>query len=236
MKIIDIEAFVLKKSDYGEGHRVLTLFTKERGKINATIRGIKKSRNREIYASDPLIMGIYTINKKENSAIINKLSVKEPYMGIKKDYFKLQVSFYLLKVVDSITFEEIESRSLYKLLSDSLAYLERSNNERMILIMLSYFLYKICIFEGMAYEIKGHKYFDLENGKIIDDKVLNCIELNDYQYRYLYLLNKVDINTINELQSNNKNICTLIKILEKYINFNLHLGLKIHTYLGEEIL
>ena len=236
MKIIDIDALVIKKIDYGEGHRILTLLSEESGKIKATVKSIKKSKNREIYASEVLVLGAYTINYKESASIINKLSVKDPYLEIKENFFKLQASFYLLKIVDSITFEGIESKKIYRLLLNSLNYIKTSNDEKMILIMLSYFLYKICDFEGLSFEIEGTKYFDLEKGKISDEKMLNTIELNSYQSRYLQLLNKVDIDAINELQSSNKNICALIRILEKYINFNLYLGLKIYTYLGEEVL
>lgn len=236
MKIIDIDALVIKKTDYGEGHRILTLLSEEKGKIKATVKSIKKSKNREVYASDVLILGTYTINYKESGSIINKLSVKEPYLEIKGSFFKLQAAFYLLKLVDSITFEGIESRKIYRLLTNSLNYIKKSDDEKMILIMLSYFLYKICKFEGLSFEIEGTRYFDFEKGRISDEKMLNTIELNSYQSRYLQLLNKVDIDAINELQSSNKNICALIRILEKYINFNLHLGLKIYTYLGEEVL
>jgi DNA repair protein RecO (recombination protein O) len=236
MKITDIDALVIKKTDYGEGHRILTLLSEEKGKIKATVKSIKKSKNREIYASDVLVLGSYTINYKESSSIINKLNVKEPYLEIKKNFFKLQIAFYLLKIVDSVTFEGMENKKIYKLLINSLDYIKKSDDEKMILIMISYFLYKISGFEGLSFKIEGEKYFDFENGKISNEKSLNTIELNSYQSRYLQLLNKVDINAINELQSSNKNICALIRILEKYINFNLHLGLRIYTYLGEEVL
>ena len=125
---------------------------------------------------------------------------------------------------------------MYDLIKNSLDFLERTENKNQILVMLSYFVYKIIKLEGILYIIKGKDYFDLKTGEVSNYKKLESIKLLDKQYEYLYLLNKVDILGINKLQLNNKSIICLIKILEQYINFNFNLNLNIEKYLGEEIL
>ncbi len=236
MEVWEVEGIVLKKVDFGEADRIITLLTEEKGKVIATVKGIRKSKNRESYAAEPLVLGSYKINKKINSAIINKLSVEKPYLGIRKKYIKIQIATYLLKFVDLITFENIESNKLYKLLENSLDYLEKSNDEKTMLIMLSYFIYKVIVYEGFSVEVEGEKYFDFSTGKITNKNSQDAIELNAYTFKYLNLLINVDIDSINKLQSNNKNIIDVARVLERYINFNLHLNLKIYTYLGEEFI
>lgn len=236
MEVLEVEGLVIKKVDYGEADRIITVFEPGRGKIIASVRGIRKSRNRETYATEPLVIGRYKINKKPNSAIVTGLSVENPFVKIKTDYFKLQIAIYILKVIDTITFEDIPSDKLYKLVKNSLEYLEDSEDEKIMLNMLNYFLYKIIRFEGLAFEIEGEKYFNFDLGKIGDKNTLDSIKLEKFQYEYLKLLNNVDIERLNKLKSKNKNILTVGRILERYINYNLHLELKIYTYLGEEFL
>lgn len=236
MEVWEVEGIVLKKVDFGEADRLITLLTEEKGKVIGTVKGIRKSKNRESFASEPLVLGSYKINKKLNSAIINKLNVEKPYLSIRKKYIKIQIATYLLKFVDMIAFENIESKKLYKLLENSLDYLEKSEDEKTMLVMLSYFVYKVIVYEGLSVEVEGEKYFDFSTGKITDKNSIDAIELKTYTSKYLKLLITVDIDGINKLQSNNKNIVDVIRVLERYINFNLHLNLKIYTYLGEEII
>ncbi|MDO4542551.1 MAG: DNA repair protein RecO [Bacillota bacterium] len=45
MKYYSVDAFIIKAMDYGESHRILTLFSREDGKINAIAKGVKKPKN-----------------------------------------------------------------------------------------------------------------------------------------------------------------------------------------------
>lgn len=236
MKNLDLEALVIKKHDFGESDRFITILTSDFGKISTLVKGIRKSKNREIYASDALVLGRYNIYKKTDTFIATKLKLEKPYFKIKQNFFKLQVSFYILNIINSISYENLESKKIYQLSKNSLDFLEKSDDKSKILVMLSYFIYKIIKLEGISYKIKGRKYFNYFTGEISNNENISCIKLLDYQYEYLYLLNKVDILGINKLQLTNKNIIDLLKILEEYINLNLNLNLKIETYLGEEIL
>jgi len=89
MEEFEVEALVIEKLDIGEGDRIITLFEKNRGKIKVLIKGIRKSKNREIYATDPLVLGIYKLRKKGEMYYNTSLQLKNPFLKIKNNFFKL---------------------------------------------------------------------------------------------------------------------------------------------------
>ena len=234
MEEFEVEALVIEKLDIGEGDRIITLFEKNRGKIKVFIKGIRKSKNREIYATDPLVLGIYKLRKKGEMYYNTSLQLKNPFLKIKSNFFKLEISIYILRLIDKIIFENIEAKKIYKLSLNALIYIEETDDKNKIFVMLSYYFYKIIVYEGLKPEIKGKSYFNLREGILEDEKKQYSISLDDREYEYIQKLNKVDIAGINELKFDNKEILKIINILESYLNQNLFLELNILKYLGEE--
>ena len=234
MEEFEVEALVIEKLDIGEGDRIITLFEKNRGKIKVLIKGIRKSKNREVYATDPLVLGIYKLRKKSEMYYNTSLQLENPFLKIKNNFFKLEISIYILRLIDKIIFENIEAKKIYKLSLNALIYIEETDDKNKILVMLSYYFYKIIVYEGLKPEIKGKSYFNLREGIFEDEKKQYSISLDDREYEYIQKLNKVDIAGINELKFDNKEILKIINILESYLNQNLFLELNILKYLGEE--
>lgn len=232
MELISVEALVIGKEDIGESDRIITLFEKERGKIKVLIKGIRKSKNREIYATDPLVLGEYKLRKKGETYINSSFSIKEPYLNIKNSFFKLELSVYLLSFIEKIIFENIASHKLYKMLIKALNYMEKNSSKEEILIMYSFLVYKVLVYEGLRPNFTGSKYFNYSEGSIND---INGLELSFEQYKYLEGLNHVDIDAVNKLKFKDKDIFKIIAILESYLNRNLSLELNIIKYFGEEI-
>ena len=46
MKFIETKGLIIKKVDFGEGDRIITVFSENFGKIDLLVRGIRKSKKR----------------------------------------------------------------------------------------------------------------------------------------------------------------------------------------------
>ena len=46
MKFIKTKGLIIKKVDFGEGDRIITVFSENFGKIDLLVRGIRKSKKR----------------------------------------------------------------------------------------------------------------------------------------------------------------------------------------------
>ncbi len=97
MEQFEVEGLVIDKIDIGESDRIITLFEKSRGKIKVLIKGIRKSKNREIYATDPLVLGSYKLKKKVILSI--KLRIYKDISSLKKLFLIFKNGFFSCKEV-----------------------------------------------------------------------------------------------------------------------------------------
>lgn len=66
INFITDEGIVINKTDFGEADRYVTVFTKNFGKIIFFIKGIRKSKKREVSAVDTLTYSSFTFIKKKS--------------------------------------------------------------------------------------------------------------------------------------------------------------------------
>lgn len=239
MKIIKTEGIILNKTDFGEGDRIVRVFTKEYGKLSIFLKGIRKSKKREKYASDVLNISNFNILIKENSEldICNNIELKIPFK-IKNDMWRINLSFYMVSIIDKYLEENQKNLKLYQRLIKNIEYIEKEEDKIKILISITYFLFMIIKEEGIMFEFGDGYIFDIENSKIIEKNENSTYykKLSPSQKNYIYFLNKVDINAVYELKLNQNEIFAIMHIFELYIEYHLNIIIKkIKNFLKEDI-
>ncbi|MGL6023445.1 MAG: DNA repair protein RecO, partial [Cetobacterium sp.] len=73
MIFLETKGLIIKKSDFGEGSRIITVFSETFGKIDFLIRGIKKSKKRDQSSVDLLTLSNFTFYKKGDKFILNTI-------------------------------------------------------------------------------------------------------------------------------------------------------------------
>lgn len=121
MQTVECEAIVLAAMDYGEADRIVTLFTREFGKIRGIARNAKKSVKRfgaafEIFARLRLRLAL-----KEGLCTLRNADIITVFPRIRADLAKIGYAGYACEVVDRYIPEAQYSPRLFRLLS---AYLE----------------------------------------------------------------------------------------------------------------
>ena len=132
-----VEAIVIKHADFGEADRLLTLFTREHGKIRARAKGVRKIRSRRAGHLEPFTRVTLQLAKTKLDPIITQADAIDAYMGLRDNLTLIGYASYVLELLDKFTYEEGENRSLYDLLRDTLARL--SNPEVDQLLTLRYY-------------------------------------------------------------------------------------------------
>jgi DNA repair protein RecO (recombination protein O) len=121
MQTTECEAIVLAAMDYGEADRIVTLFTREYGKVRGIARNGKKSVKRFGAALDIFARLRLRLVLKEGLCSLRNADIMTVFPRIRKDLAKIGYAGYACEVVDRFLPEAQCNPRLFRLLS---AYLE----------------------------------------------------------------------------------------------------------------
>ena len=91
MAEIRARGIIIKQSDYGEGHRMLSIFTEEYGIVKAVSYGVKKSKSKASASSQFLCYADFNFYKGANKDImtINSIDTIDAFYPVSEDIKKL---------------------------------------------------------------------------------------------------------------------------------------------------
>jgi DNA repair protein RecO (recombination protein O) len=142
-----VEAVVLRHADWGEADRILTLYTRERGKQRAVAKGARKIKSRKAGHLEPFTRVTLQLAKGRDLFIITQADTLDAYMPIHEDLGKTSQAAYLSELLDRFTYEdESENSSIYNLFKESLG---RIANEQDPWLAIRY--YEVHLLDFLGY-------------------------------------------------------------------------------------
>jgi DNA repair protein RecO (recombination protein O) len=117
------EAVVLRHSDWGEADRILWLYTRQKGKIRAIAKGVRKIRSRKAGHLEPFTRAILLLAHGRDLPIVTQAETMEAYIPLRENLIRLGYAAYVVETLDRFTYEEDENPPLYRLLTDTLSRL-----------------------------------------------------------------------------------------------------------------
>jgi len=116
------EAIVLATMDYRESDRIVTLFTREQGKVRGVARGAKKSMKRFGGALEPFAHLSVEVVVREGLSSIRSADIVTVYPRIREDLAKIGHAGYAVELAGRFLPDHAAIPRLYRLL---VAYLEQ---------------------------------------------------------------------------------------------------------------
>lgn len=116
-------ALVLRRSDYRDYDRMVTLFSPELGRIDAVVYGCKRSKSPLINATEPFCSGEYTIRVTKGRESVTACEITESFYPLREDYDKLIHAAYYLHLAGLVTLPGQPGEALFLLLMRALAIL-----------------------------------------------------------------------------------------------------------------
>lgn len=123
------EGIILKQTKYNESDKILTIFSKDRGKIQAIAKGARKHKSSlragsQIFGYSKFILykgrGMYNISQAENI---------ESFYHLRENLEKLAYGTYIIELVDSAIAEEESNEKLFGLLIKTLKILSKLDRD-----------------------------------------------------------------------------------------------------------
>lgn len=132
MRGIKVEGVILKRRNLGEADRILTVFTLQKGKISVLAKGVRRITSRRSGNVEVLNRCLMYLHQAKTFLILTEASSLDTYPKLKEDLTLATYAFHIIELVDKLTAENQENRSLYEDLVNVLQKFSR--NPRQILV------------------------------------------------------------------------------------------------------
>ncbi len=122
------EGIVLRRSDFGEADRLLTLFTRELGKVRAIAKGVRKPQSRKTGHVELFTRSNFLIAAGRSLDIVTQAETVDVYDGLRHDLVRTTYAAYAVELLDQFTPEGDKHIGIYDLLVQALSWFARSDN------------------------------------------------------------------------------------------------------------
>ena len=129
---IRTEGIVLRRKDFGESDRILTLFTRKLGRISGIAKGSRKPSSKIAGHLELFMRSSFLVSRGRNLHLITQAEVLEDFDSLRKDLKGIGLGSYVVELVDAVTYEEGSNLKLYDLLITTLNALNTGEDPAII--------------------------------------------------------------------------------------------------------
>lgn len=117
---ISVTGIVLKQSPIKEYDRVITILTRERGKITAFVNGARKPGSKQSAMANPFSFGTFRLYEGKNSYTVVEADIDNYFEELRMDYEGACYGAYFSEITDYYTRENNDEFRMMKLLYQAL--------------------------------------------------------------------------------------------------------------------
>lgn len=125
------EAIILRRTDFGEADRLLTLYSRQHGKIRAIAKGARKPQTRKAGHVELFMRTNFLIARGKNIDIITQAELVEAYPALRNDLIRTTYASYAVELLDNLTAEADHEPRKYDLLSKALGWFAEAPDLRL---------------------------------------------------------------------------------------------------------
>ena len=117
------QAIILKRTNFSEADRLITVFTKRHGKLKLIAKGIRKLTSRKKGHLELFTHAQLQIAKTKSIDIITEAETINNFPQLRKNLNRVRIAYLLAELIDQLTAEGQEHTQVYDLLLHSLTIL-----------------------------------------------------------------------------------------------------------------
>lgn len=125
-----IEGVILKRRNLGEADRVVTVFSKQFGKLDVLAKGVRRINSRRAGSLEPATQSTLTLARGKTFDLVTEARAINSFGGSKTSLGRLTQVNQVLEIVDLLTRENQEHTEVYELLLDALKALSSPGKRR----------------------------------------------------------------------------------------------------------
>ena len=245
MAITKTQGIVLKYTNLGEADKILTILTRNKGKIKAVAKGCRKPKSSLLASSELFAFSEFVLYKGTSWYHISQAETRETFYNLRNDLLRLSYAVFFVEMADAVSEENLSSERLFLLLAKALFYLAEGEiplgiiNEAYQLKLMDISGYrpslKRCVHCGKS-ELQEYK-FDIEMGGVICGECekfgKNVIRINPGTLETIRILLNTEISRLNTLKIDNTIFNEIDKLVKRFVETHLDKHFKSLDFLDE---
>ncbi|WP_301107424.1 DNA repair protein RecO [Sporosarcina sp.] len=133
-----MEGFVLKSIPYGESNKIVTLYTREAGKITAMARGAKKPASRLAAITQTFTHGYFLIRASRGMGSVEQGELIDSIRHIRSDLETTAYAGLIVELIDRLTESEQANEGIFRLLAESFHAMEEGYDAEAISLFVQW--------------------------------------------------------------------------------------------------
>ncbi|MBS1492206.1 MAG: DNA repair protein RecO [Bacteroidetes bacterium] len=225
MALVTDEAVILRTVNYGDTSKILTLYSRNNGKINCIVKGARNIKSRVLGVIEPFNHITIVFYNKENRDLqmLSKAETIKNFRVIKTDLDKLTISYRILETMNKAVYDKEHSNELFELLIKSFTYINESNPEKSAENFISYLYFQVHLCELLG--ISPIDKIETEGDTFKSREMF----LNRPQYEMIKYILENDIVKMDSGMAANETILNLMSIYDKYLADHTENFIKLKT-------
>jgi DNA repair protein RecO (recombination protein O) len=126
MRSFSTEGIIIKRRNYGESDRIITIFTKYHGKLQIKASGVRKITSRRSAHVELLNHATVTLHTSSFMPVLTEATVIKDFSAIKEDLAKVGLAYHICELVDGLCPEGEQYAAVFELLQRTLGQLSGS--------------------------------------------------------------------------------------------------------------
>lgn len=221
-----IKGIVIKTQDYGETHKLVTIFSGQIGKITAIARGAKKPKSRMAAVTQPFVYGNFLMYISSGLSTIRQGEIIDSLRSIREDIFKTAYGAYIMELTDKLMDTRSPDIYIYNELYETLQWIAANDSVEIPVMMYEVKLYKKGGFAPIVHQCThcGSTQmpfsFSISEGGMLCHACIHldqaAISLPASIVKLLNIFQEVPLNQIGNISIKKTNKVLLRKIFDAY--------------------
>ncbi len=127
--LLETEGLVLRQTKYDEWDKILTIFTRNNGKVQAIAKGARRPKGSLVAGTQVFSYSDFLLYQGRNLYQVNQADIKESFFSLRDDLYKLAYATYIIELIDAGTVEEFANAKLFDLSIKTLRVLAKLNKD-----------------------------------------------------------------------------------------------------------
>lgn len=167
------EGIVLRETEYRDSDKLLTVLTKDYGKITLKARGVRRNSSTLKGACQLLAYSEFTYQDYGGYFTVTEAECREMFQELRSDIERISLAFYFAQVADAVSEEDYPNPSILTLLLNSLYALARLQKPQTL--VKTVFEWRMACMAGYTPDLSGCAVcgngfpdrFDVSNGVLL---------------------------------------------------------------------